>query len=962
MKILLLLTTIFLPITAHAAIGDVPTDSKVINVKDYGAKGDGVTDDSDAIQQAFNKNPGSGSVIYLPKGTYLVSKRINWAGAKNRNVLQGQSESESIIRLKDSSPAFQNAERPTPMFHTGGAPAQRFQNGVRTLTIDVGNGNPGAVGLNFCANNTGAIRNVTIRSGTDGKSPGVSGLDLTESEVGPLLVQDLTVIGFDHGIRVGSTVNSITLDGIALRGQRIVGLKNNDNMVFAMGLKSENSVPAIVNTGGNGVVTLIDSELSGGASEQAALVNDTARGVFFVRNVKTSGYGQAIKDMDLGNVAAGLITEWCSDAPIALFPSDLKSLNLPIPETPQIPWEPVEDWVNVAKFGAIPGDGKDDTAALQAAIDSGASTLYLPAGREAPRDKRANNPGWQGSYVLSDTIHIRGKVQRIIGLDATINLGRAWPGKSPVFVFNDGDSPAVVVQQIVFGLGEKVSVPSFIHNSSRDLIISSFAGANYLRHEGKGRLFLEDVVGHEMFVGKGARLYAKQLNLEGSGMKLVNDGGQAWILGLKTEALGPIIETINGGTTEIIGAHLYTCVNGSQEKGGFFVKDSTFGLVGGGEYVWTRSWATNELFNVSRSGDTRILKKEATPRRHEGSMFAMLLETPTAQPTGPLPATPTVTEGDSTAGSIALVITANGSEAVGMEISSEGQVLAYTSDPIWRETRLAPSTSRTYQITSYDRFYRKSPPVEFSASSLPDTTPPSTPEGFRNPRVIDLFARLEWNATKDNIGVSGYEIQRKRDGKTDITTTIKTTSFTDEKVAPGAIYSYELTALDAAGNRSTPAILSVSVPKDPPAEEIIELERTSAAHKKGFRSKGGYAGDLHPGTWAIYKNKELGRTKPFTVATLKYACDNAREGGKLELFLNPTISKNAKGEPSFEGGTLLCTFDLKGTGGWEKWQHLSIPVSIPNPGKHTLGLRVQRADSKMGNALANIDLLTFSYE
>jgi len=65
----------------------------------------------------------------------------------------------------------------------------------------------------------------------------------------------------------------------------------------------------------------------------------------------------------------------------------LRAVTAPIPELPQLDWEPRSDWINVkTKLGAV-GDGKaDDTAPLQAALDSlkdgydAPNTIYLPPG------------------------------------------------------------------------------------------------------------------------------------------------------------------------------------------------------------------------------------------------------------------------------------------------------------------------------------------------------------------------------------------------------------------------------------------------------------------------------------------------------------------------------------------------------------------------------------------------------
>lgn len=66
-------------------------DSVIVNVKDYGATGDGVTDDTTAVQAAITAKYG----VYFPSGTYIVSNLILRDGSR----LFGDGYS-SILQMK----------------------------------------------------------------------------------------------------------------------------------------------------------------------------------------------------------------------------------------------------------------------------------------------------------------------------------------------------------------------------------------------------------------------------------------------------------------------------------------------------------------------------------------------------------------------------------------------------------------------------------------------------------------------------------------------------------------------------------------------------------------------------------------------------------------------------------------------------------------------------------------------
>lgn len=67
----------------------------VVNVKDFGARGDGVSDDFTAIKDAMNACPSHGT-LYFPAGTYLVGDRFWYVKSDIR--FKGEGENVSIIK------------------------------------------------------------------------------------------------------------------------------------------------------------------------------------------------------------------------------------------------------------------------------------------------------------------------------------------------------------------------------------------------------------------------------------------------------------------------------------------------------------------------------------------------------------------------------------------------------------------------------------------------------------------------------------------------------------------------------------------------------------------------------------------------------------------------------------------------------------------------------------------------
>ncbi len=86
----------------------LPPGDTWVNIRELGAKGDGVTDDTEVFRQAIAAH----RAIYLPSGYYVISDTLQ---LQPDTVLIGLHPNETQIDLLDRTPAFQGVGAPKPM-------------------------------------------------------------------------------------------------------------------------------------------------------------------------------------------------------------------------------------------------------------------------------------------------------------------------------------------------------------------------------------------------------------------------------------------------------------------------------------------------------------------------------------------------------------------------------------------------------------------------------------------------------------------------------------------------------------------------------------------------------------------------------------------------------------------------------------------------------------------------------
>jgi hypothetical protein len=546
---------VVIPLTGSLAYEfKLPSGTGVVNVRDYGAKGDGKADDTEAINKAiafifetpdtYNRYRNQG-ILYFPAGTYKVtgpvmSKVLNtgWAGGwRSGMFLLGESRDKTVIRLADNTEGYGDAEKPRYVVATGsesddhnketsGGGNRAFRHNIVNLTIDVGHGNPGAIALDYVVSNRGCVEDVLLRAP---EGSGYCGLNLERHWPGPALIKRLEIQGFDYGIRVGHFQYSMTFEHIKLVNPRVCGIRNSQNVLAIRKLDAVAKVPIVDARGEHSTIVLMDSVLKAAPGTPPGTVAFQNKGRVYLRDVKVEGFATALNDERGKKVipATSDALTFYAQPGFSTDSGEVKPMKLPVKETLEFHSTRLSDWVNVADYPA-----EDPADSIQKAIDSGKPIVYLP----------------NASYALQKTVILRGKVRKIIGFCANITT----PDGVPAFRVEKLDGPGVTLEHIT------AASSAIVQAGDKALALRHMDFGNVSSTPGAtGDIFLEDTIGKPITVGTGVSLWGRQVNCEFGKDPLIVNHGNLWLLGYKTEGEMICLDNRKGGRAEVLGALLY---------------------------------------------------------------------------------------------------------------------------------------------------------------------------------------------------------------------------------------------------------------------------------------------------------------------------------------------------------------------------------------------------------------------
>ncbi|MEJ2111163.1 MAG: glycosyl hydrolase family 28-related protein [Acidobacteriota bacterium] len=427
LPILILLSSVVTMLASESAMTTRLDDPRAVYLEapDFDVQGDGISDDSAAIQAAIDK-AASGiweGIVFVPSGRYRLTRTLYvWAGVR----IFGYGPTRPVFVLGDNTPGYQEeiglmvmfagfrpraggfSPRRVPFPPPGTVPPNEtigdaspgtFYSAMSNIDFEIGDGNPAAVAIRAHYAQHCFLRHMDFHIGA-----GLAALTEMGNEA-----EDLRFYGGDYGILTGkpSAAWQFTLIDSLFDGQRKAAIREHEAGLTLIRDTFRNTPTAIEidpeyhdqlwvkdcrfeNIAGPAIViSNEESPLVEVGVENALLQNVPLFARFRKSGKEVAGKGNQyrVESFNYGLIVPGLGMTGTIDMIYKSAPLD----RMPEPLPPAIrPLPPTEEWVNVHTLG-VSGDGEtDNTKAIQNAIDE-SRALYFPSGR----------------YIISDTLRLK---------------------------------------------------------------------------------------------------------------------------------------------------------------------------------------------------------------------------------------------------------------------------------------------------------------------------------------------------------------------------------------------------------------------------------------------------------------------------------------------------------------------------------------------------------------------------
>lgn len=193
-----------------------------------------------------------------------------------------------------------------------------------------------------------------------------------------------------------------------------------------------------------------------------------------------------------------------------------------------------------------------------------------------------------------------------------------------------------------------------------------------------------------------------------------------------------------------------------------------------------------------------------------------------------------------------------------IDVYRGGTLLATATDPTFTAGKVGLGSRN--DAASFDSLVVITSPA--------DTQAPTAPSGLAVTTPSSSQANLTWNASTDNVGVSGYRIYRN--GASTPVATTTSASYGDSGLAASTSYTYTVSAIDAAGNESAKST-TVTV-TTPGSAQTVTLSGTVTDSSSAKAIQGA---NVHTGTHGT-KN---GAAQATTNASGQYILSGITPGG-----------------------------------------------------------------------------------